>query len=60
MGNIMGSWSGMRKHLEQDMLAILGRRTGRRTLVSLKESITSKPQWLQMICRKRLEADQLL
>lgn len=39
------------------MFAILDRRVGKRTLISLKENATEQPQWLHNIYETRFEAD---
>lgn len=39
------------------MLALLDRRTGKRTLEKLRDRMASEPQWLQMIYIIRLEAE---
>ena len=39
------------------MLALLDRRTGKRTLAKLRDRMASEPQWLQMIYYIRLEAE---
>lgn len=41
------------------MLALLDRRTGKRTLEKLREPMRSEPQWLQMIYYIRLEAERM-
>ena len=41
------------------MFALLDRRTGKRTLEKLRESMRREPQWLQMIYCIRLAAEQL-
>lgn len=41
------------------MFALLDRRTGRRTLEKLRESMRREPQWLQMIYCIRLEAERM-
>jgi len=39
------------------MLALLDRRTGKRTLERIRERMTAEPDWLQMIYYLRLEAE---
>ena len=41
------------------MLALLDRRTGKRTLSALKEVMTSKPEWLQQLYSVRLSAEKM-
>ena len=41
------------------MLALLDRRTGKRTLEKLREPVRKEPQWLQMIYLIRLEAEHM-
>ena len=81
MGKILGSWSGMRKYLEQKMIAkyrnqtikesinsdnplermfaILDRRLGKRTLLSIKETLDEQPNWLQFFYNLRLESEHI-
>lgn len=40
------------------MFALLDRRVGRRTLVSLEQAMEQEPEWLQKIYRLRLEAKE--
>lgn len=42
------------------MLALLDRRTGKRTLGKLRNTMRSEPQWLQMMYDLRLEAENML
>ena len=59
MAKILGSFSGMRKYLEKEMLAVLDRRIGKRTLKKLKETVDSQPAWLAKIYRLRLDAEKI-
>lgn len=45
------------KHPLVRMLAVLDRRTGKRTLEKLREPMQQEPQWLQMMYYIRLEAE---
>ena len=70
----MHTWSAMRKKLETEylaeslhsanalvrMLAYLDRRTGKRTLESLREQISAEQPWLQMIICLRLTAEGMI
>ena len=49
MGKILGSWSGMRKYLESEMLAesLHGR---------IRYGCTSYPEWLKKIYELRISA----
>lgn len=41
------------------MFAILDRRTGKRTLEKIKDSVTKQPEWLQKFYLLRLEAENI-
>lgn len=41
------------------MLAVLDRRIGKRTLAGLKETVEEQPEWLRFFYRLRLEAEGL-
>ena len=41
------------------MFAVLDRRLGKRTLLSLKDAVESQPEWLQAFYRLRLEAESV-
>jgi|GEM_PF-2006365 len=58
MSKILASWSAMRKYLEYEMLAILDRRVGKRTLPQ-SANHTIAPVWLnQFFLDLRMKEDE--